>query len=147
MRSAGRSVRLGIAAALLAGQVPAAVLAGFSSAPAPPSMSVSTGTLAAPTGGAAANQNCTPLASTEVRVTWTATTSAFADGYEVLRALVSGGPYVSLGTVAGLSTTAFTDTSVVFSTSYFYVVRATKNNWRSANSNEASVTTPTSLCA
>lgn len=110
-------------------------------------MSISSATLAAASGAAAANQNCVPLTSTQVSVTWTASSSSFADGYEIFRSLVSGGPYTSVGTASGGSTTTWTDTSVVFVTTYYYVVQATKINWRSSNSNQASVTTPTILCA
>jgi hypothetical protein len=84
--------------------------------------------------------------STQVKLTWTATGSTWAGGYEIFRALTSGGPYSSLGTVAGQSTATWTDTSVSFATTYYYVVQATKNSWRSSNSNQASITTPTPLC-
>jgi hypothetical protein len=110
------------------------------------SMSVSSATLSAPTSPAAVNQNCVVATSRQVKVTWTATSSAFADGYDVLRGVVSGGPYLSQGTVSGQATTSFTDTGVLPSTTYYYVVQATKNSWRSVNSSQVSVTTPTALC-
>jgi hypothetical protein len=69
-----------------------------------------------------------------------------ADGYEVFRATVSGGPYSSLGTVNGAGTVAFTDTTPAFSTTYYYVVQSKRNAWRSPNSNQATVATPTILC-
>lgn len=85
------------------------------------------------------------LTSTSVDLSWTPTTSAFADGYEILRSATTGGPYVSIATLASTATT-YTDSTVTFSTPYHYVVKATRNLWRSAASNEASVTTPTALC-
>jgi hypothetical protein len=110
------------------------------------SSSISTGTLAAPTGVAAARGSCTILTSTSVTVTWTQTTSSFADGYQILRSTTNGSGYGVVGTVAGRGTTSFADTTVTFSTTYYYVVRATRNAWQSGNSNQASVTTPTVLC-
>jgi hypothetical protein len=48
--------------------------------------------------------------------------------------------------VSGRNTTTFTDSTVSFSTTYYYVVQSTKNNWRSVNSTQVSITTPSSLC-
>ena len=107
---------------------------------------VSTATLQPPTGTAAGQGDCFPVLTIEVDVTWTATASTFADGYQVFRSATSGGPYTLIGTVAGRTTTTFTDTDVTFLTTYHYVVQATRNLWRSANSTQASFTTPTPLC-
>jgi hypothetical protein len=126
--------------------VQAPALAAFDSTPAAPSMTVSSATLASPTGVGAVNTNCVVLGSTKVKATWTATTSAFADGYRVLRSTTNGGPYSLVGTVSGLNTTSFTDSSVSFSTTYYYVAQATKVNWTSGNSTQVSITTPSSLC-
>ena len=86
------------------------------------------------------------MLSVEVDVTWTASSSIFADGYQVFRSANSGGPYTLIGTVAGRTTTTFTDADVTFLTTYHYVVQATRNLWRSVNSTQASVTTPTPAC-
>ncbi len=118
----------------------------WTSPPSPPSMTVSSATLESATGLAAANGTCEVLVLTRVDLSWSATGSAFADGYEIFRSPTSGGPYTSIGTVVGRTTTTYTDATVLFSTTYHYVVQATKNSWRSANSTQASVTTPTSLC-
>jgi hypothetical protein len=134
-----------LALALTLRAVPAG--ATFSTAPAAPSMSVATATLAAPTSLSAQTVNCVALTSTQVKLTWTATSSTWADGYEILRGVLAGGPYTSLGTVSGQGTTTYTDTTVLFASVYKYVVKATKLNWRSAVSNEVSFTTPTTLCA
>lgn len=125
---------------------PTSALASFNSAPGAPAMTMSTGTLAAPSSPAASTVNCVVLGSTKVKLTWTATSSTWADGYQIFRATVNGGPYSSVGTVSGQSTTTFTDSSVSFSTTYYYVIQATKNNWRSANSTQVTFTTPTTLC-
>jgi hypothetical protein len=79
-------------------------------------------------------------------VSWTATASAWADGYEVRRSLTTGGPYTVVGTTSGVGTVTYTDGSVAFSTTYFYVVRATKVNWRSPNTAEVSRATRSGLC-
>jgi hypothetical protein len=120
--------------------------ASMSASTPPVSSRISTGTLAAPTGVAAARGSCTILSSTTVNVTWVQTTSSFADGYEILRSTTNGSGYAVVGTVAGRATTAYADATVAFSTTYYYVVRAKRNAWRSVNSNQASVTTPTVLC-
>jgi len=62
--------------------------ASLSSTAGPASATYSTGTLAAPTGAAAARGACTILTSSTVVVTWTQTTSTFADGYEILRSTI-----------------------------------------------------------
>jgi fibronectin type 3 domain-containing protein len=98
---------------------------------------LSSGTLAAPT---ALSGACASLPR-RVELSWTATTSAFADGYEILRSTTSGGPYASIGTVTGVATTTFTDSTVAALTTYYYVVKAKRNLWRSPASNQATVST------
>jgi hypothetical protein len=71
-----------------------------------------------------------------ITLTWTASTSNFEDGYEILRGTVSGGPYTEVATT-GLVLT-YTDPVPVGT--YFYVVRATGGNWTSINSAQASAT-------
>jgi hypothetical protein len=108
--------------------------------------SVSTGTLAAPTGLSAVRGSCTILTSNAVNLSWTATASTFADGYIVLRSTTNGSGYAQIATVAGRATTTYVDGTAAFLTTYYYVVKATRNNWTSPNSGQASVTTPTPLC-
>lgn len=143
-----RAARLTVILACLALQLTGITqgVALFLSSPAPPSMSVSTATLAAPTGTGAARGVCVPAISNQVNVSWTATASTFADGYEIARGTASGGPYSIIGSVSGLATVIYTDTTPAFATTYHYVVRAKKFAWRSANSNQGSVTTPSALC-
>ena len=130
--------------AVLASVTPA--WGSFSSSTSPVGHTVASATLAAPTGLGAVNGTCVVLTSTSVNLSWTATSSAFADGYQIFRSTTSGSGYASLGTVSGRTTTTFVDTTPAFLTTYFYVVQATKNAWRSPNSGQASVTTPTPLC-
>jgi regulation of enolase protein 1 (concanavalin A-like superfamily) len=60
-----------------------------------------------------------------------------ATGYNVKRAVTSGGPYITIASVAG---TSFVDTSVVNGTNYFYVATATNTAGESVVSPEESVT-------
>jgi fibronectin type 3 domain-containing protein len=76
--------------------------------------------------------------SGQVALSWPPSTAA--TGYHVERALISGGPYV---TVACPTTTAFTDTAVTNGTTYYYVVSASytggpNTGGESADSSEAS---------
>src|SRR5687767_1054067 len=63
--------------------------------------SVTTGTLAAPTGATAVRGVCVNNSHNIVDVSWTATSSLFADGYEIFRATAAAGPYTLLATVTG----------------------------------------------
>ena len=124
-------------AATLAAAVATPSLAAFGAAAAPQTHTLSSGMLAAPSG---LSGSCASLPR-RVNLTWTATTSAFADGYDILRSTTNGGPYASVGTVSGVSTVAFTDSTVAALTTYYYVVKAKRNLWRSAASNQATVST------
>jgi hypothetical protein len=124
-----------------------AVSATFTSVTSPVSTVMSSGTLASPTGVTAVRGTCTVLPSArQVNLSWSATASTFATGYVILRSTTSGSGYASVGSVSGRLTTSYIDSAPMASTTYFYVVRATRNNWVSANSNQASITTPTVLC-
>lgn len=136
---AGR--RLGVPALALAGLVALAVpaLARFVDSETVDSNTFSAGVLQPPT-DVSASDDCV-LAELEVTVSWTATDSPVADGYEVLRSTESGGPYSKIGEVLGLLETELVDTEVSLDTTYHYVVRTFYEGWTSADSNEASVTT------
>lgn len=110
------------------------------------SATVSTDTLQPPTNLAAGHGPCTAAVMASITLTWTATASTWADGYEVRASLLSGGPYTAIGTVGGRSTTTFTATGLSFATTYHYVVQATKGNWRSAPTAQVSRTTLSPLC-
>ena len=133
---------------MLAAAAPA--LAGWSSPVDAGSLAVSSATLAAPTGVAAANAACTPRQRTSqtVLVTWTATASPGATGYSILRGTRSTGPFTAIGTVSGIGTTSWTDATgqLRFSTAYYYVVEATVQSWTSPVSAVATVTTRSNRC-
>jgi len=145
MRSLPRSFRSRLASAFVVAIVVMAVLAAPAfaewSASAVRPQTVTAGVLAAPTGTVATDGGCVPRTAWPVRIDWSASSSAIADGYEILRSGTAGGPYTSVGTVAGQATVTFTDTTSAANTTYYYVVQATRNQWRSPNSNEATFTT------
>lgn len=107
---------------------------------------VSTATLAPPTEPATAAGPCTAGVSASITVSWTPTTSTWADGYEVRGSLLASGPFTTVGTVSGATASSYTVTGLAFATTYHYVVRATKGNWRSEPTAVVSRTTPTPLC-
>lgn len=110
------------------------------------SHTLSTGNLQPAANPGTAAGRCVVVVGDAIVVSWTRTTSTWADGYEVLRSTTSGGPHSVVGTVAGQATESYTDSLLAFSTTYYYVVRATKGAWRSAATSEVSRTTRTSLC-
>jgi predicted ribosomally synthesized peptide with SipW-like signal peptide len=120
-----------VAGALVTGVFATCAWAAFTSTKSA-SNSVTAGSLAAPTGLTA---SCV-LLSSNVNLSWTATTSTIATGYTILRATGSGGPYSTVGSVSGRTTTTFTDTIATMTTRY-WVVQATRNSWTSPNSNPA----------
>ena len=74
----------------------------------------------------------------QIVLTWGS--SAGATSYNVKRSLNSGGPYVTVAT--GLPTTTYTNSGLVFTATYYYVVSAVNANGESANSSEASSIVP-----
>jgi cellulose 1,4-beta-cellobiosidase len=72
----------------------------------------------------------------QVSLNWNNT--ATATSYHVKRATVAGGPYATIA--AGVTSSAYTDTTVVNGTTYYYVVSANNANGEGANSTEASAT-------
>ena len=88
---------------------------------------------AAPTGLTA-----TAASSTQINLSWTASTGATS--YNVKRATVSGGPYTTVAT--GVTGTTYNNTGLTASTTYYYVVSAVNTAGESPNSAQASATTP-----
>ena len=107
------------------------------------SQTLSSDVLQPPTALLAAAGPC--LDAPSVALSWTASASPGVDGYQVLRSLTTEGPFLAVGTVAGRQTENYTDTSLAFSTSYFYAVRATSSAWRSTSSAQVSHVTE-SVC-
>jgi hypothetical protein len=132
-----------VVVAVLAMATPAA-LAAFKSSTAA-SATYSTATLASAPSLTSAHGPCNVLTPSVV-LTWTPSPSTWADGYQVLRSLVSGGPYLPVATVAGAGATTYTDTPLLFATRYHYVVRTTRGAWRSPASTQTSITTRSVLC-
>lgn len=77
---------------------------------------------------------------TQVDLSW-ADNSGNEDSFTVARSATSGGPYTDIVTV-GANTTAYSNTGLSENTTYFYVVRSSNAGGSSANSNQASATTP-----
>lgn len=103
-------------------------------------------TLAAPTNPSTAAGTCVIAVSDQIVVQWTPTSSTWAGGYEIRRSTVDGGPYSVVGTVSGQETSSYTDGPLPFSTTYYYVVAATKGNWRSPDTSQVSRTTRSTVC-
>jgi hypothetical protein len=116
-------------AGLAIGAVPAVSLARLTDSAAS-TQAMTTDTLAPPTVLIASNGASAGLA-------WTITNDAYATGYQVHRAAVSGGPYSQVATVTPRAATSTTDTPATSGT-YYYVLRSYFQSWVSANSNEAS---------
>lgn len=71
-----------------------------------------------------------PESFPQAHLSWTATTSAFADGYAVRR--LTGGSEVGARTVSGSGTTSATETPLAAGTGYTLELRSTASGWRSA---------------
>jgi hypothetical protein len=126
--------------ALLGANV-ATTAALFTDSPGVGSNALSTATLQPPT-GLAATAGCQTLAP-KITLNWTATSSTFADGYDVFRSTTNGGPYTLRAHVSGRTTTTYTETSGLnTNTTYYYVLRSTANSWDSVDSSQASAKTP-----
>jgi hypothetical protein len=93
-------------------------------------LSVSTDTLAPPTGLAASG-------TVTVSLTWTASNDAYAAGYQVFRSTTSGSGYSLVKTVTPGSATSTTDSPG--NGTFYYMLRSYFQNWDSIDSNEASI--------
>jgi hypothetical protein len=110
------------------------------------SHTLSTAALASPSNPALGAGLCVVAVGDAINVSWTKTSSTWADGYEVLAGVVPGGPYTISKTVAGVDTQTTNLTGLSFLTTYYVVVKASKANWRSAATAEVSRTTRSPLC-
>lgn len=84
------------------------------------------------------NVTARAVSGPQIELAWDQPTAA--DGFRVLRATTAGGPY-SLIATTGAVPEAFTDTTVLPVTTYYYVVRATYQGKVSRSSAEVSATT------
>jgi hypothetical protein len=89
-----------------------------------------------------ATGGCEGLFDPRVRLEWTMTRSPLADGYEVYRSEVNGGPYDRIGYVAGRSSLVFVDREISLTETYFYVVRSTNGKRSGPPSGQAQATAP-----
>jgi hypothetical protein len=95
------------------------------------SISLSTDTLAPPTSLAASG-------TTTASLTWVPSTDAYAAGYQVYRSATSGSGYSLVSSVTPGSASSTTDSPGAGT--FYYVLRSYFQNWRSVNSNQASIT-------
>ncbi len=89
--------------------------------------------LVAPNNPAAAAGTCSVGTGDRTVLSWTATSSSWASGYEIARSTTAGGPFTVIATVSGVSTTTYTDGPLASSTTFYYAIRSMKSTWRSAN--------------
>lgn len=103
--------------------------------------------LGTPVSTSASRGICVVGVNDSVQISWSQPGNNRASGYEVLRSTTSGSGYSVVGTINSSTTTTYTDSGLPFLTTYYYVVRATKNAWTSTNGTQVTITTRTVLCA
>jgi len=82
------------------------------------------------------------VSSSQINLSWTASTSSCAVTYNVYRSTTSGfTPSSSNQVASGVGTTTFSDTGLTPSTTYFYLVEGVNSAGTSGASNQASATT------
>jgi len=91
---------------------------------------------------APANLSATAVSASQINLSWT-DQSTNETGFQIERKTGAGGTYTQIGTAAANSTT-YNNTGLTEGTTYFYRVRAVNSAGNSANSNEASTSTPIS---
>ena len=89
-----------------------------------------------------ATASCEGLFDSRVRLGWSTSPSAFADGYEIYRSEISGGPYDRIGYVARRDRMSFVDHATSLGETYFYVVRSTAGKRSGPPSGQAQATAP-----
>lgn len=99
-------------------------------------------TLTAPSALAATGTCSILVIGPAVDLEWTASSSTFASGYEILRSTSASGPFVVVGTVTGSSTVSATDIGLLPLTTYHYRVRSRAGAWMSPVTSTVSATTP-----
>ncbi len=87
----------------------------------------------------------TAVSSSQVNLAWT-DNSSNESNFIVARGTTSGGPYTDIATL-GANVTSYNNTGLAASTTYYYVVRASNAAGSSANSAQASASTPSATPA
>ena len=82
--------------------------------------------------------SATAASASQINLSWASSTGA--NSYNVKRATVSGGPYTTIA--SGVTSTSYNDAGRASGTTYYYVVSAVNGMGESANSAQASATTP-----
>ena len=109
------------------------------------SLTLQTATLQPPTQVTTARGLCVIGLADAIVVSWLPSPTPGVDGYEVLRATAATGPYAPVGTTTtGVHT--YTDSSLPFSTTFYYVVRSFTHSWRSPDTAPVSRKTAAGLC-
>jgi hypothetical protein len=85
---------------------------------------------------------CEGFLDSRIRLSWSATPSPFADGYEIYRSEISGGPYQRVGFVTSRVSTSFIDHDTSLGETYFYVVRSTSGKRSGPPSGQAQARAP-----
>jgi len=126
-----RAMVLGVVAIVTSIVVSAPVTLATFTASKTSTAALTTGSLQPPTAVAGSG------GATVATLTWTASTSGAATGYQLLRSATSGSGYTQVKSVTPVSATTTTDTPG--SGTWFYVLQTYLSSWTSGNSNEASV--------
>ena len=93
------------------------------------------------------NLAVTAVSSSQINLTWTASSSSCTPTYNVYRSTTPSFTPSSANLVAsGLTSTAFSDTGLSASTTYYYLVVAVTSGGMSAASNQANATTQPIAC-
>ncbi|MHB8296446.1 MAG: signal peptidase I [Acidimicrobiales bacterium] len=108
--------------------------------------SLSSASLAAPTNPNVALAACSPGGTDAATVTWTPTSSQWADGYLVMRADTPGAAGSIAAHLTGQATSSYTDVGLALSRTYYYSIEATKHAWTSTPTAEVAVTTRDGAC-
>jgi len=100
----------------------------------------STSSCSAPT--APSGLTATDVSSSQINLSWSASSSSCAVTYDVFRSTTSGfTPSSSNQIASGVTTTSYSDTGLTPGTTYYYVVEGTNSGGTSAASNQGSATT------
>jgi hypothetical protein len=83
-----------------------------------------------------------PNGADRIDLSWTASASPYASGYNIYRSVVDGCCYGLIAFAAGGGTTAYANGGLPAGTTFYYVIEAVYQNWTSAASNQATAATP-----